>query len=132
MPVRGSCHCGNIRFHVDDEPRELLECNCSICRKKGFLHWIVPQASLQFAGTPPTLATYTFHTGVAKHLFCPICGIAPFYVPRSHPESYDVNARCLDDFALADVPVRLFDGQNWESAIVELRATRATQAGSSG
>ena len=42
------------------------------------------------------LTTYTFNTGTAKHLFCATCGIKPFYVPRSHPDGFSVNARCID------------------------------------
>ena len=34
MATRGSCHCGKIAFHIDAEPTEAIECNCSICRRK--------------------------------------------------------------------------------------------------
>jgi hypothetical protein len=63
------------------------------------------------------LATYQFNTKVAKHHFCKVCGVHPFYVPRSDPDKIDVNARCLDGFdALAITPKR-FDGRNWEAAM---------------
>ena len=54
-----------------------------------------PTASRCCAG-PTTLTTYRFNTGVAQHTFCRICGIHPFYTPRSHPDCVDVNVRCLD------------------------------------
>jgi len=31
------------------------------------------------------LASYRFGTMTAHHLFCRHCGVASFYVPRSHP-----------------------------------------------
>jgi hypothetical protein len=60
------------------------------------------------------LSTYTFNTGVAKHLFCRYCGIKSFYVPRSHPHGYNVNARCLDPGTVEEMTVRPFNGREWE------------------
>ena len=59
------------------------------------------------------MTTYTFNTGVAKHTFCKVCGIKPFYIPRSNPDGVAVNAHCLDTKpkAMTVVP---FDGQHWE------------------
>jgi hypothetical protein len=54
---------------------------------------------------------------VAKHTFCKICGIHPFYVPRSDPDKVDVNARCLDDIDVTQLVVQQFDGRHWEHAI---------------
>ena len=32
----GGCHCGAVRFRITvDEPLEGIDCNCSICTKKG-------------------------------------------------------------------------------------------------
>ncbi len=95
----------------------LTYCNCSICAKKGFVHWIVPRDAFQLETPESALSTYTFNTGVAKHLFCRTCGIHSYYVPRSDPDKIDVNARCLDDIDLAGLAVASFDGQNWETAI---------------
>lgn len=38
----GGCHCGAVRFQVLVDRFTVEDCNCSICRKKGFLHLIVP------------------------------------------------------------------------------------------
>jgi len=60
-----------------------------------------------------SLTEYVFNTGVAKHLFCRVCGVKAFYRPRSNPDGWSVNARCMD----APVALNLseFDGQNWEA-----------------
>ena len=94
---------------------ELHECNCSICARTGFLHMFVPHGDFTLDGNPP-LTSYSFGTGAAKHLFCPICGIKSFYQPRSHPDCWSVNYRCLDDDARPDADVVRFDGRNWEQA----------------
>jgi hypothetical protein len=88
---RGGCHCGRVRFEVSAPAEiEVSECNCSICAKSGFLHLIVPRARFNLTCGGEYLTTYTFNTGVAKHLFCSICGIKSFYVPRSNPDGYSV------------------------------------------
>jgi hypothetical protein len=52
--------------------------------------------------------------GAAQHLFCEICGIKLFYVPRSNPDGFSVNLRCLDEETIGAVTVEPFDGRNWE------------------
>jgi hypothetical protein len=117
----GGCHCGRVRFRVSTEERRVVDCNCSICRMKGFLHLIVPPEGFTLLAGDDGLATYTFNTGVAKHHFCKTCGIASFYRPRSHPGSYDVNARCLDGEAMRDFHVEAFDGVHWEENVGKIR-----------
>lgn len=34
----GGCHCGAVAFRVRVRSWRALDCNCSICRLKGFLH----------------------------------------------------------------------------------------------
>ena len=117
----GGCHCGLVRFRVTTEATSIIDCNCSICQKKGFLHLIVPPERFTLLAGEDALATYTFNTGVAKHHFCRVCGVAPYYRPRSHPGSYDVNARCLDGEKLVDFRVEAFDGQRWEESVGKIR-----------
>lgn len=111
----GACHCGRVRFEVD-APLDVdaLECNCSICSKSGFLHLIVPRSRFRLLQGSAHLATYTFNTGVAKHLFCKTCGIKSFYIPRSNPDGYSVNVRCLEPTTIRRVNVSSFDGKNWQ------------------
>jgi hypothetical protein len=117
----GSCHCGAVIFEVE-APEHLIvhECNCSICSKAGFLHLIVPKSKFQLVQGQDSLTTYTFNTGVALHTFCKMCGIKPFYTPRSNPDGVDVNVRCLDPQP-AHITVEPFDGQNWEAHANGLR-----------
>jgi len=117
----GGCHCGVVRFRVTTAARDALECNCSICRMKGILHLIVPPEQFELVRGEEALTTYTFHTGVAKHTFCRVCGVQPFYTPRSHPDHVDVNVRCLDGDAMNDFAVRAFDGAHWEQNVASLR-----------
>lgn len=91
-------------------------CNCSICAKTGFEHLIVPATDFRLLAGADRLTTYSFNTGVAKHLFCAVCGVKSFYVPRSNPDGFSVNLRCLDSEPAIEVIFEAFDGQNWENA----------------
>jgi hypothetical protein len=98
----------------------VVECNCSICTRKGYLHWIVPRERFRLVGGEEALATYRFGTMTARHHFCRTCGVAAFYVPRSHPDHVDVNVRCLDGVDPAALVVAPFDGRHWEASVASL------------
>jgi hypothetical protein len=118
----GGCHCGRVRFEVD-APAQLTvsECNCSICAKSGYLHLVVPRSRFRLLQGSESLTTYTFNTGTAKHRFCSVCGIKSFYVPRSHPDGYSVNVRCLDPSTIERVEIEPFNGLEWEKQYPEGR-----------
>lgn len=121
MTVAGGCHCGAVRFAADVAPEvRLLACNCSMCARTGFLHLIVPHCDFRLLSGRANLSSYRFGTGTAEHLFCRTCGIRSFYQPRSHPEAWSVDFRCLDEGHSLLSRVEQFDGRNWESARTSL------------
>ncbi len=120
---RGGCHCGAVAFEVQTgDAIELVDCNCSICRKTGYLHLIVGDKDFKLVRGQEVLSSYTFNTGAAKHLFCKVCGIKSFYIPRSHPHGYSVNFRCLDASEFKSVMTTEFDGSHWEQNAGDLAA----------
>jgi hypothetical protein len=121
----GGCHCGAVRFRVDVADHLAFDCNCSMCAKKGFLHVVVPPERFAILQGQDDVSVYTFNTHVAKHMFCRKCGVHPFYRPRSHPNDWDVNARCLDGNAAALFRIERFDGENWETAVADIRERRS-------
>ena len=120
---RGGCHCGAVAFEVDAPARVTVsECNCSMCRMTGFLHLIVPRTRFRLLRGADALSEYRFNTGTAQHLFCGHCGVKSFYVPRSNPDGYSVNLRCLDPSTLGQVTVEPFDDNDRSAAEAKLRA----------
>lgn len=116
----GGCHCGQVRFSVEVDPAaDVLRCNCSMCRRHGFLHVIVPQSRFSLLQGSEALQLYKFGTGIARHLFCRNCGVESFYVPRSNPDGYSVHAACIEGFegyAVVDI-----DGAgDWEGATAHI------------
>ena len=117
----GGCHCGRVKFTVEAPAAiEALECNCSICAKSGFLHLIVPKSKFALIQGSEFLSAYTFNSGVAKHLFCKVCGVKSFYVPRSNPDGYSINVRCLEPETISRIVVAPFDGKCWEQSAAEV------------
>jgi hypothetical protein len=111
----GGCHCGAVRFEVSlPDEVEAQTCTCSMCSMTGFVHVITPESRFRLLQGADRLTTYTFNTGVAKHLFCSACGVKSFYRPRSNPDGWSVNARCLDEATRPTLALTEFDGRNWE------------------
>lgn len=118
MKISGGCHCGAVRFEANVETGpEVWDCNCSICRKTGYLHLFVPHSHFTLLSGENDLTSYRFGTGVAEHLFCRRCGVKSFYQPRSHPGAWSVNYHCLDQDNDLKVEIIKFDGLNWEDAV---------------
>ena len=124
--LEGGCHCGAVRYRVTVRGRNGVECNCSMCAKKGYLHLIVPEVDFELLQGADSITSYTFGTLSAKHHFCSRCGVHSYYRPRSHPQSVDVNIRCLDDVEPSDFRFYAFDGQHWEESVEALRQAQRT------
>ena len=111
----GSCHCGRVRFEVIAAATiRVSQCNCSMCARSGYLGLVVPKERFRLLSGEASLVVYSFNTRTARHLFCSNCGIKSFYVPRSHPDGVNVNARCLDPGTVTEVIIVPFDGQHCE------------------
>lgn len=109
---KGGCHCGKVKFIVK-APAEIdvVQCNCSICTMKGFLHLFATKDQFSVQGSE-NLSTYSFGTHTAKHYFCKTCGIASYYIPRSHPNGYSINVNCLDHTTIKNINIKQFDGRD--------------------
>jgi len=119
---RGGCHCGAVAFEVEAPERfTASECNCSICKMAGFLHLIVPRSRFRLVRGADDLTEYRFNTGTARHLFCRHCGVKSFYVPRSNPDGYSVNVRCLDAATIENVTIEKFDDEDREASDAKVR-----------
>ena len=118
MPTyQGGCHCGEIRFEVTGEIKDLDVCNCSICSMTAYIHWHVEPECFSLQTSPASIRNYKFGTMTSDNQFCGICGISPFRRSRTTPELIDINVRCVDGVDAETLPVEHFDGQNWEEAV---------------
>jgi len=101
----GSCHCEKVSFEVDMDLDHVRVCDCSLCRKRGALNHRVADADFRMTSSLDDMTLYQWHTGVARDYFCPVCGILPFRRPRTAPELWTINVRCLDGVDLDSIPI---------------------------
>ncbi len=111
MATRGSCHCGKIAFRIDAEPTEAIECNCSICRRKGSVLAACTPDQFHLETARAEIAVYTFGRHLIRHQFCARCGCSPF-AEGTGPDGEAmvmVNLRCAD-LDLSRIKISQFDG----------------------
>jgi hypothetical protein len=109
MTFQGGCKCGAVAFEADGEIEQAIECNCSICRPKGYLHWFVPETSFRLSRGEDALGSFRFSQEVLDHRFCTTCGVSPFI---QGPGTVAVNVRCLPEVDLAALKVVAYDGKH--------------------
>ena len=114
MEYQGSCHCGGIAFTVEGEIGQVVDCNCSMCRRRGGLLWFVPASAFALRTPRERLATYLFNRRHIQHHFCPTCGVAPFADGRQGEQPVAaVNVRCLQGIEPAGLDVKQVDGRSF-------------------
>ena len=111
---KGSCHCGKVAFEVDASLEQVIECNCSHCRRKGYLLTFVPRGALTVTRGEDELATYTFNTHTIQHRFCSTCGAATFGEGKqpTGEATAAINVRCLETVELSDITTIPFNGRD--------------------
>ena len=113
MKYQGSCHCGGVAYEVEGEIGTVVECNCSICSRKGWLLWFVPRERLRLTTPEESAGTYLFNKHVIRHRFCKTCGISP-YSEGTDPKgklTAAINVRCLEGVDPAALAVHHYDGR---------------------
>jgi hypothetical protein len=109
-PYKLACHCGAIRLEVDADLAGLVECNCSTCRRHGFLHWKVPSKAVKLTTERVALSTYAWRDITGAHHFCPTCG-TPMLRTGYPGERVSVNARCIEEIDVFVLEIERYDGR---------------------
>jgi hypothetical protein len=110
---RGGCHCGNVRYEVELELGDVVECNCSICSKTGTLLAFTGADRFELLSGDDGLTDYQFAKKQIHHLFCKRCGIRSF-ARGTGPNGpmVAINVRCLEGVDLLALQRKAFDGKS--------------------
>ena len=106
--IESSCVCGAVRLAITRAPDELVDCNCSICRRYArALGLLLTQGCDRSRRTDGR-----FHAGPKKIEFhrCKICGCVTHWSPRDQRDEMGVNARLMEPEVVARARVRHLDG----------------------
>lgn len=112
MPFKGSCHCGAIRYTVDEEPpAKAMQCNCSICRRRAPLHHFTTPDKFALETPRDAVTTYKWNTGNIAFHHCKACGCAPF-AEGNGPKGpmVEINLRCAEGIDPDALEIEHFDG----------------------
>ena len=111
----GGCQCGKVRYEVQVEIGEVLECNCSRCARLGFLLAFTPASHFKLLSGEADLTTFKFNRHMIEHQFCSSCGIQSFAL-GTHPKTGEkvaaINVRCVDGIEVGGLKVRKVDGRS--------------------
>ncbi len=111
---KGGCHCGKIAYEFDGEIGTVMDCNCSLCQKRGGLLQFIPASAFRLATSRDDLGTYKFNKHSIAHHFCKHCGIAPFSegADSKGNEMVAINVRCVDGIEPHTLDVKPFHGRD--------------------
>jgi hypothetical protein len=112
----GQCHCGAVRLTVTTDLGALGDCNCSRCRRLGWIMQSVAAGDFALLDGADKLKSYRFNTEKIEHLFCSDCGIESFArgTDGAGAEVYMVNFNCLESTPPVDAAaIKHWDGRNW-------------------
>ncbi|KAF5502114.1 Centromere protein V [Colletotrichum aenigma] len=109
---RGNCHCGSFVYEAElPEIKSAMECNCSICHKKGYL-WVFPTEGSKFnivKGDKNALSQYTFGAKKLAHKFCPTCA-TPVMGEFIGGNGRAFNIRTIQDVDVFELEKQPYDG----------------------
>ena len=112
----GQCHCGAVRFAAHTDFSGLGDCNCSRCRRLGWVMQSVPESDFTLMAGADQLTTYRFNTEMIDHLFCKTCGIESFARGSDGKGNimYMINVNCLENPPRLDpAAIKHWDGANF-------------------
>ncbi len=109
--LEASCHCGAIRIRFANAPTEVVECNCSLCRKYGVLWTYCSASDLTISPESPATDTYAWNGRHVDFHRCATCGCVTHWTPRTgRRDRRGVNARLLPADTIANARLRHKDG----------------------
>jgi hypothetical protein len=111
---KGSCHCKAVQYEVTADFTEAMRCNCSHCKRKGFLLAFVPVESFKLLSGEEAQTTYHFNKHHIDHTFCKTCGVQSFAYGGDGNGNYmyAVNLNCIENFDSYGLPMKDVDGKS--------------------
>jgi hypothetical protein len=110
----GGCHCGLVSYRATADLTQVMDCNCSICEKRGALWTFVKAPQFKLLQGDDALTDYQFGKKRIHHLFCESCGVGSFSrgLAPNGDETYAVNVRCLEGVDTSALKITPFHGKS--------------------
>lgn len=112
-----SCHCGAVHLELDRPPKEITECNCSICRRYGVLWAYYVPGEVRINRNAPT-DIYMWDDRSIEFHRCGECGCVTHWSPvNTATQRMGINARLLDPEIVRQAALRHLDGAVSEKCV---------------
>lgn len=110
----GSCHCGKVKYEVTSDLSTVIECNCSLCSRAGYLLSFVGAESFKLLSGEDSLSSYHFNTMNIDHKFCKNCGVRSFGQGKNREGKpmFAINVRCLEGVDPKSLKIKQVDGKS--------------------
>ena len=111
----GGCQCGAVAYDVDIDLDNTITCNCSRCRKMGFVLAFTARDAFRLKSGESALTEYLFNKQAIRHLFCKVCGVESFAygaMPDGSPVAA-INVNCLDGVDPRSLNSQHVDGRSY-------------------
>ncbi len=112
--VKGSCHCGHVKFEARGDFKNVISCNCSMCQRKGTLLAFIPETDFKLLSGSDRLTVYQWGKKRIHHTFCSTCGVTAF-ASGQKPDGTKmkaINVRCLEGADMKDLNIKDVDGKS--------------------
>ena len=118
LAIEGTCLCQAVKVGAARLPRQVTQCNCAVCRRYGTLWAYYRRSAVAIRAARGAIASYSVRAGGLKFMRCATCGCVICWDGRGKgpDQRLGLNARLLDHALMADVPVKVLDGdQTWKT-----------------
>lgn len=109
LSIEGGCHCGGLRYRVDEPLQHSSYCHCRMCQRTMgsaagiYAGPIRPENFRYTAGTPAVFAS----SDKAQREFCGICGCQLVFRRRDGTK-LSINVVTLDDPTIAEPTLHIW------------------------
>jgi len=112
LAIQGTCLCEAVQLGAARLPRQVTQCNCSVCRRYGTLWAYYRRSAVSIIAPRGTLEDYSERTGGLKFVRCRSCGCVICWDRRGkgRDRRMGINMRLFDHAQMAAVPVKVLDG----------------------
>jgi hypothetical protein len=118
LAIQGTCLCKAVQLGAARRPRQVTQCNCSVCRRYGTLWAYYRRSAVSITAARGALENYSVRTGGLRFRRCGSCGCVICWdgPGKGLDQWMGVNTRLLDHALMASVPVKVLDGdKTWRT-----------------